>query len=187
MKKMELNYDNILINHSKPICHAMLSHFNCVWFFATLWTVALQAPLSMVSSSKNTGVGCYAILQGLNCLYYVSCIGRQILYRTASLTQWTWVWVNSRSWWWTGRPGVLQSMGSQRIGHDWATELNWSSTQAAPEPTDHLLIRLTLSPFLCAGSVELCLHVALILGYFIVKEKLASCHVKYILKLEHTA
>ena len=43
----------------------------------------------------------------------------------ASLTQWTWVWVNSRSWRWTGRPGVLQSMGSKRIGHDWATELNW--------------------------------------------------------------
>ena len=43
----------------------------------------------------------------------------------ASPTQWTWVWVNSRSWWWTGRPGVLQSMGSQRIRHDWATELNW--------------------------------------------------------------
>ena len=43
----------------------------------------------------------------------------------ASLTQWTWVWVNSRSWWWTGRPGVLRFMGSQRVGHDWATELNW--------------------------------------------------------------
>ena len=43
----------------------------------------------------------------------------------ASPTQWTWVWVNSRSWWWTGRPGMLQSMGSQRVRHDWATELNW--------------------------------------------------------------
>ena len=43
----------------------------------------------------------------------------------ASLTQWTWVWVNSGSRWWTGRPGVLQSMGSQRVGHDWATGLNW--------------------------------------------------------------
>ena len=41
------------------------------------------------------------------------------------IDQWTWVWVNSRSWWWTGRPGVLQSMGSQRVRHDWATELNW--------------------------------------------------------------
>ena len=39
-------------------------------------------------------------------------------------TQWTWVWVNSVSWWWTGRPGVLQFMGSQRVGRDWATELN---------------------------------------------------------------
>ena len=44
----------------------------------------------------------------------------------ASLTQWTWVWVNSGSWWWTGKPGVLQSMGSQRVRHDWATELNWT-------------------------------------------------------------
>ena len=43
----------------------------------------------------------------------------------ASLTRWTWVWVNSGSWWWTGRPGVLQFMGSQRVGHDWATEMNW--------------------------------------------------------------
>ena len=43
----------------------------------------------------------------------------------ASLTQWAWVWVNSRSWWWTGRPGMLRFMESQRGGHDWATELNW--------------------------------------------------------------
>ena len=44
----------------------------------------------------------------------------------ASPTQWTWVWVNSGSWWWTGSHGVLQFMGSQRIGHDWVTELNWT-------------------------------------------------------------
>ena len=43
----------------------------------------------------------------------------------ASLTQWTWVWVDSGSWWWTGRPGVLRFTGSQRVGHDWATQLNW--------------------------------------------------------------
>ena len=43
-----------------------------------------------------------------------------------SLGKWTSVWVNSRSWWWTGRPGVLQFMGSQRVRHDWATELNWT-------------------------------------------------------------
>ena len=43
----------------------------------------------------------------------------------ASLTQWAWVWVSSGSWWWTGKLGMLQSMGSQRVGHYWATELNW--------------------------------------------------------------
>ena len=44
----------------------------------------------------------------------------------ASLTWWTWTWVNSGSWWWTGRPGVLRFMGSQRVRHDWATKLNWT-------------------------------------------------------------
>ena len=44
----------------------------------------------------------------------------------ASLTRWTWVWVSSGSWWWTGRPGVLRFIGSQRVGHDWATDLIWS-------------------------------------------------------------
>ena len=43
-----------------------------------------------------------------------------------SSTQWTWVWVNSGSWWWTGKSGVLRFMGSQRVGHNWATELNWT-------------------------------------------------------------
>ena len=43
----------------------------------------------------------------------------------ASPTWWTWVWVNSGSWWWTGRPGMLWFMGSQRVRHDWATEPNW--------------------------------------------------------------
>ena len=46
---------------------------------------------------------------------------------TASPTQWTWVWVSSGSWWWTGRPGVLQSTGSQTVGHTWVTELNWTA------------------------------------------------------------
>ena len=44
----------------------------------------------------------------------------------ASLTWWTWVWVNSGCWWWTGRPGVLWFMGLQRVGHDWANDLIWS-------------------------------------------------------------
>ena len=44
----------------------------------------------------------------------------------ASLTRWMWISVNSASWWWTWRPGVLRFMGSQRVGHDWATDLIWS-------------------------------------------------------------
>ena len=44
----------------------------------------------------------------------------------ASAIRWTWIWVDSGSWWWTGRPGVLWFMGSQRVGHDWMTELNWT-------------------------------------------------------------
>ena len=43
-----------------------------------------------------------------------------------SPTRWTWVWVNSGRWWWTGRPGMLQFMGSQKVGHGWSTELNWT-------------------------------------------------------------
>ena len=49
----------------------------------------------------------------------------------ASLTRWTWFWASSGSWGWTGKPGVLWSMGSQRVGHDWATELNWTITKEA--------------------------------------------------------
>ena len=52
-----------------------------------------------------------------------------------SPTQWTWVWVSSGSWWWTGRPGVLQSMELKRVGHDWVTELNW--TDILLNPTDN--------------------------------------------------
>ena len=45
-------------------------------------------------------------------------------------TRWTWVWVKSRSWRFTGWPGVLQSLGPQRVGYDWVTELNWTDTHS---------------------------------------------------------
>ena len=51
----------------------------------------------------------------------------------ALLTQWMWVWASSKSWSWTGRPGMLWSMGSQRVGHNWATELNWTTLMAESE------------------------------------------------------
>ena len=49
---------------------------------------------------------------------------------------WTWVWTSSGSWWWTGRPGVLQSMESQRVGHDWATELHWRKVNCTYRPNN---------------------------------------------------
>ena len=51
----------------------------------------------------------------------------------ASPTQWTWVWASSGSWWWTGKPGVLQSMVVQRVRHDWVTELNWTELNSLIE------------------------------------------------------
>ena len=66
----------------------------------------------------------------------------------ASPTRWAWVWVNSRSWWWTGRPGMLWFMGSQRVGHNWATELIWTEW----------LVRFTI--FSCASwssSLDICM------------------------------
>ena len=73
----------------------------------------------------------------------------------APLIQWKWVWINSGSWWWTGRPGELQSMGSQRVGHNWATKLNWLG-QAHPGylPFDSLKVNCKLIE--SAKSLYLC-------------------------------
>ena len=61
----------------------------------------------------------------------------------ASPTRWTWVWVSSGSWWRTGRPGVLRSMGSQRVRHAWVTEINWTEYSCSEEgngyPLQHFL------------------------------------------------
>ena len=54
----------------------------------------------------------------------------------ASQTRWTWVWLNSRGWWWTGWPGVLWFTGSQRVGHDWATELKWTECDKQHQQED---------------------------------------------------
>ena len=62
----------------------------------------------------------------------------------ASMTQWTWVWVSSESWWWTGRPGVLQSMGLQSVGLDWVTELNWPEQFLSTSPLKQLGLNLSL-------------------------------------------
>ena len=69
----------------------------------------------------------------------------------ASLTRWTWVWVNSGSWWWTGRPGVLWFMGSQRVGHDWATELNWTENDTISQIHDNVFSYL-LGRIICFSN-----------------------------------
>ena len=140
---------------------------SCVWLFATSWTIAHQAPLSVEFSREE----CWSGLPFPSSGGLVSCVSytgrwffttespgktleivaylatwceelthwkrlwcweglgaREVDDRgwdgwMASPTRWTWVWVNSGSWWWTGRPGLLQFMGLQRVGHGWATEL----------------------------------------------------------------
>ena len=67
----------------------------------------------------------------------------------ASPTHWTWIWASSGSWWWTGKPGTLQSMGSQRVRHDWVTELNWIISHF-----EHLFMCLLA---ICRFSSEKCL------------------------------
>ena len=58
----------------------------------------------------------------------------------------TWVWVSFRSWWWTGKPGMLQSMGSQGVRHDWATELsNWTELNWTPVPQYTVMLAWTLT------------------------------------------
>ena len=71
----------------------------------------------------------------------------------ASSTLWTWVWVSSGSWWWAGKPGILQSMGLQRAGHNWATELNWLIITKTTETKVKVIeIDLANSPFLVTGK-----------------------------------
>ena len=79
----------------------------------------------------------------------------------ASPTWWTWVWVNSGSWWWTGRPGVLQSMGSQRVRHDWVTELNWTEIICSNNEisvSQELNIRKQNNFFVCPKQMNMKQH-----------------------------
>ena len=83
----------------------------------------------------------------------------------ASPTQWAWVWASSGSWWWTGKPGVLQSMGSQRVGHNWVTELIGCT------PYKVIIMLLTIFPFCtlhpCACDFILFYNWHLLIRYFI--------------------
>ena len=72
-----------------------------------------------------------------------------------SPTRWTWVWINSRSWWWTGRPGVLRFMGSQRVRHDWVTELNWMKVLHPSSCIISKQSQLASTVFVCLWVIDL--------------------------------
>ena len=74
----------------------------------------------------------------------------------ASLTQWTWVCVNSRSWWWTGRPGMLQLMGSQRVTHYSDTELNWCKSGSVFWGVSSLFSWVLVHTRFCLCSQRVC-------------------------------
>ena len=76
----------------------------------------------------------------------------------ASLTRWTWVWMNSGSWWWTGRPGVLRFMGSQRVWHDWATDLIWSEISIKIKLPPHFWRNRAPDLFLLLGDPGLLIN-----------------------------
>ena len=121
-----------------------------LWCWRRLWRVPWTARRSNQSILKETSPGCS--LEGLMLKLKLQYFGHHMrrvdsLEKTlmlgglgaggegddrggdgwmASPTRWAWVWVNSGSWWWTGRPGVLQFMGSQRVWDDWVIELKWN-------------------------------------------------------------
>ena len=75
----------------------------------------------------------------------------------ASPTRWTRIWVNSGSWWWTGRPGVLQFIGSQRVRHDWVTELKYMWKLSESESEVAQLCLTLCDPMDCSLPVS-CVH-----------------------------
>ena len=75
----------------------------------------------------------------------------------ASRTRWKWVWVNSGSWWWTQRPGVLRFMALQRVGHGWATELKWTELMQLPVQSALISIFVAYIKFELFGKIYRCI------------------------------
>ena len=120
-----------------------------LWYWRRLLRVPWTARISNQSILKEISPGCSleGLMLKLKCQYFGDLMRRAESFEKtcmlgkiegrrrgddrgwdgwmASPTQWTWVWVDSGSWWWTERPGMLQFMGPQRAGHDGVTELNW--------------------------------------------------------------
>ena len=132
----------ILVKQMRQVFHLPSVHLPELWFYVTQLSVSCVPACSMSPENSLEGLMLKLKLQyfghlceELTHLKRSWCWGRLKAGGEgdargwdswmASPTWWTWVWVSSGSWWWTGKPGVLQSMGSQRVGHNWATELKW--------------------------------------------------------------
>ena len=106
-------------------CHPVHPKWNQSWIFIERTDAEAEPPILWPPEVK------YWLLERPWCLERLKARGERDDRGwdgwMASLAQCTWIWVNSRSWWWMGKPGVLQSMGLQRVGHNWATELNWEA------------------------------------------------------------
>ena len=104
-RKLSQKYYNLFFSSNCKLCVNMQV---CVHIYTHIWKLRR---MSIKNKSKLTRIHSNA---------------RKIKFKNQlRLTWWMWVWVNSGSWWWTGRPGVLRFMGSQRVRHDWATDLIW--------------------------------------------------------------
>ena len=127
-----------------------------LWYWRRLLRVPWSARISNQSILKEISPGCslQGLMLKLKLQYFGHLVEELILWKRpwcweglgaggegydrgwdgwmASPIRWAWVWVDSGSWWWTGRPGVLWFMGLQRVGHDWATELNWTELRWPP-------------------------------------------------------
>ena len=101
-------YDSASVLSDPFFCFFQIPHTSVLWYLSpSVWLISLSMILSRSTHVLANGKISFFFMASLYVLP----------------TQWTWVWVDSGSWWWTGRPEVLQFMGSQRVGHDWATKL----------------------------------------------------------------
>ena len=136
-----------IFSHSIYCCYKPL---HLCWAFAVQWNFPLFFSIFLCSSIFFSFLFFIILTFNFFNLFYFS-------------TFIPWVWVNSKSWWWTGRPGMLQFMGSQRAGHDWMTELNW--TELIPLfafPTEFFPLQLIFNVYksstsAAAKSLQLCL------------------------------
>ena len=134
---LEMATENIVVSSLKLTCHLWTCNMNINTFWLMFWNISIlinpeYSLEGLILKLKLQYFG--HLMQRANSLEKTLMLWkiegrRRRGHRDwngwmASLTQWSWVWVNSGRWWWTGRHGVLWFMGSQRVGHNWVTELN---------------------------------------------------------------